>query len=398
MVWFVQDDSKSEHGMAAERGSAMHARRADQEATLETKDGPSGKPGVADDPVLRHQGPGGVGGVEPAKESHAPISTESQFGQEISLQQVAPEDLCLLYTDPQGEVQGPFLGVDIIGWFEAGFFGLELPVRLMDAPEGTPFSPLENIMPHLKPAVKVPPGFNSLKGVAEEGGESFHLKGDVQSSSLSFRLQDSLGGDVELERRESGFEPSLDIDLLGLTDTSKDVLGGDFRLGLNGGRTSSSRGGEGPFSFDSELVLCHFCTVSCLESMWSVPVVFGLCSRHVNPCPWDCVGMGSGMLFVDSPDCECVLFVVIMCLYLQFCRSDMPSEKPNAKGEKEVIAKGDESVEQTYSMRKRMSAFPRVDADISESPNVDLTQRFPQNEGLGSLPGTCANCDDEWRV
>jgi hypothetical protein len=73
----------------------------------------------------------------------------------------------------------------------------------------------------------------------------------------------------------------------------------------------------------------------------------------------------------------------------------MPSEKPNGKGEKEVVAKGDESVEQTF---EQMSAFSRVDVDISESPSVDLTQRFSQNEGLGSLPGTCANCDDEWRL
>jgi len=283
MHCFGQDDSKSEPDVAAEKGSAMHTRRADQEATLEMKDGPSvaGKAGIAEDPVPHHQVLAGVGGVEAPKESHVLVSTEAQFDQEPSLQQVSPEDLCLLYTDPQGEVQGPFLGVDIIGWFEAGFFGLELPVRLMDAPDGTPFSPLENIMPHLKPAVKVPPGFNSLKGVAEEGGESFHLKGDVPSSSLSFRLQDSLGSDGEMDRRGSGFEPSLDIDLLGLTDTSKNVLGGNFRLGLNG-RSSNSKGGEAPCSLDSELVLGHFCTVLWFESVRSVRLLLGRAVRPVN--------------------------------------------------------------------------------------------------------------------
>ncbi|URD94718.1 GYF domain, partial [Musa troglodytarum] len=60
------------------------------------------------------------------------------------------EELSLLYQDPQGEIQGPFLGVDIISWFEQGFFGTDLPVCLSDAPEGTPFQPLGEIMPHLK--------------------------------------------------------------------------------------------------------------------------------------------------------------------------------------------------------------------------------------------------------
>ncbi|XAR64363.1 hypothetical protein NMG60_11024670 [Bertholletia excelsa] len=63
---------------------------------------------------------------------------------------MSSEELCLYYLDPQGETQGPFLGVDIISWFEQGFFGTDLPVRLADAPEGTPFQELGEIMPHLK--------------------------------------------------------------------------------------------------------------------------------------------------------------------------------------------------------------------------------------------------------
>nr|DAD30492.1 TPA_asm: hypothetical protein HUJ06_009343 [Nelumbo nucifera] len=63
---------------------------------------------------------------------------------------IPPEELSLYYRDPQGEIQGPFLGVDIISWFEQGFFGTDLPVCLSDAPEGTPFQELGEIMPHLK--------------------------------------------------------------------------------------------------------------------------------------------------------------------------------------------------------------------------------------------------------
>lgn len=61
-----------------------------------------------------------------------------------------PEELSLYYRDPQGEIQGPFLGVDIISWFEQGFFGADLPVRLEDAPDDSPFQELGDVMPHLK--------------------------------------------------------------------------------------------------------------------------------------------------------------------------------------------------------------------------------------------------------
>ncbi|KAJ6825770.1 uncharacterized protein M6B38_375375 [Iris pallida] len=63
---------------------------------------------------------------------------------------IPPEELTLLYRDPQGDIQGPFLGIDIIQWFKDGFFGIDLPVCLSDAPEGTPFQPLGGLMPHLK--------------------------------------------------------------------------------------------------------------------------------------------------------------------------------------------------------------------------------------------------------
>ncbi|XP_055810601.1 protein ESSENTIAL FOR POTEXVIRUS ACCUMULATION 1-like isoform X2 [Solanum dulcamara] len=63
---------------------------------------------------------------------------------------IPPEELSLYYRDPQGEIQGPFLGADIISWFEQGFFGMDLPVRLEDAPEDSPFFELGDVMLHLK--------------------------------------------------------------------------------------------------------------------------------------------------------------------------------------------------------------------------------------------------------
>lgn len=61
-----------------------------------------------------------------------------------------PEELSLYYVDPQGVTQGPFVGADILLWFEQGFFGTDLPVRLADAPEGTPFQELGKVLPYLK--------------------------------------------------------------------------------------------------------------------------------------------------------------------------------------------------------------------------------------------------------
>ncbi|KAK8687179.1 hypothetical protein V6N13_086009 [Hibiscus sabdariffa] len=63
---------------------------------------------------------------------------------------IPPEDLSLFYLDPQGVIQGPYLGIDIITWFEQGYFGTDLPVRLADGLDGSPFHELGEVMPHLR--------------------------------------------------------------------------------------------------------------------------------------------------------------------------------------------------------------------------------------------------------
>lgn len=75
------------------------------------------------------------------------ITNERKHSSEIG---TPLEELSLCYLDPQGVIQGPFLGIDIILWFEQGFFGTDLPVRLSNAPEGSPFQELGDVMPHLK--------------------------------------------------------------------------------------------------------------------------------------------------------------------------------------------------------------------------------------------------------
>ncbi|KAL5199019.1 hypothetical protein ABZP36_002531 [Zizania latifolia] len=74
-----------------------------------------------------------------------------------------PESLSLYYKDPHGQIQGPFSGADIIGWFEAGYFGIDLLVRVANAPPDVPFLLLGDVMPHLRAKARPPPGFSTTK-------------------------------------------------------------------------------------------------------------------------------------------------------------------------------------------------------------------------------------------
>lgn len=102
---------------------------------------------VGDDTVMRRQ-PSAV--IDREREPH-------------KISQPSPEDLVLYYKDPQGEIQGPFAGSDIITWFESGYFGIELQVRLASAPADSPFSLLGDVMPHLRAKARPPPGFSTAK-------------------------------------------------------------------------------------------------------------------------------------------------------------------------------------------------------------------------------------------
>lgn len=246
LQWRLQDYSELERDVSAKESVHENAaKRSDQEGDSVMKDATSLGPKLGG---YEEQSSGRE--VHVPKESYVTRPTEAGFNPETSIHQVAPEELCLLYTDPQGEVQGPFYGVDIIGWFEAGFFGLDLPVRLMDAPEGTPFTALENIMPHLQSAVKVPPGFTSASKQSDESVESTHLKDEEYLSSISYRQQESLGTKNEMEHRGI-FDPSLDMELLGLTGGSKSMLRNEFQLRMSDRTASSKPGKRGRFGVTS---------------------------------------------------------------------------------------------------------------------------------------------------
>ncbi|XP_022777068.1 uncharacterized protein LOC111318448 isoform X2 [Durio zibethinus] len=95
-----------------------------------------------------------------------------------SLGRRTSEEFTLFYIDPQGNTQGPFLGADIIMWFEQGFFGLDLPVCLGDSPEGTPFQALGDILPQLK----AKNGHASIVNLNSWPEESGALGGNLEAS------------------------------------------------------------------------------------------------------------------------------------------------------------------------------------------------------------------------
>ncbi|XP_057470047.1 protein ESSENTIAL FOR POTEXVIRUS ACCUMULATION 1-like [Actinidia eriantha] len=113
----------------------------------------------------------------------------------------SPEDLLLYYKDPQGEIQGPFSGSDIIGWFESGYFGIDLQVRLANAPHDSPFSSLGDVMPHLRAKARPPPGFNAPK-------QTEIVDGSSRSNFSAFGMLHASSGDVNMMKADQRYKQS----------------------------------------------------------------------------------------------------------------------------------------------------------------------------------------------
>ncbi|KAA3475518.1 GYF domain-containing-like protein isoform 1 [Gossypium australe] len=135
-----------------------------------------------------------------------PISVEGNIAAHSLENAIPPEDMSLCYLDPQGVIQGPYLGIDIISWFELGYFGTDLPVRLANAPDGSPFQELGEVMPHLK----MNPGSASSVSAVARMQVPDHFEGSLEetiSSSASVPAQGSAIG-REQQQSLSPFEAS----------------------------------------------------------------------------------------------------------------------------------------------------------------------------------------------
>ncbi|MBA0635688.1 hypothetical protein Godav_005105, partial [Gossypium davidsonii] len=133
------------------------------------------------------------------------ISVEGNIAVHSLESAIPPEDMSLCYLDPQGVIQGPYLGIDIISWFEQGYFGTDLPVRLANAPDGSPFQELGEVMPHLR---MNPGSASSVSAVARMRVPDL-FEGSLEetiSSSASAPAQGSAIG-REQQQSFSPFEP-----------------------------------------------------------------------------------------------------------------------------------------------------------------------------------------------
>ncbi|MBA0714723.1 hypothetical protein Golax_013681, partial [Gossypium laxum] len=133
------------------------------------------------------------------------ISVEGNIAAHSLESAIPPEDMSLCYLDPQGVIQGPYLGIDIISWFEQGYFGTDLPVRLANAPDGSPFQELGEVMPHLR----MNPGSASSVSAVARMRVPDRFEGSLEetiSSSASAPAQGSAIG-REQQQSFSPFEP-----------------------------------------------------------------------------------------------------------------------------------------------------------------------------------------------
>ncbi|RLN23195.1 hypothetical protein C2845_PM07G33260 [Panicum miliaceum] len=138
-----------------------------------------------------------------------------------------PEELTLYYLDPQGGVQGPFLGADIISWYEDGYFGLELPVRLSQAPDDVPFRPLVEVMPHLgqKPQSHPPALCDESVESLDSAQSKFEVAIPTASSGKSDQASkwDSESNAVDPKRRDHDASLPSRTGWLSSPETGKDT-------------------------------------------------------------------------------------------------------------------------------------------------------------------------------
>ncbi|GJM96798.1 hypothetical protein PR202_ga13665 [Eleusine coracana subsp. coracana] len=118
------------------------------------------------------RGPGDASLTEPVEQSYTAPQKSQSIGDHIHgstakfMQQNNASDQGTKIdeiVDPQGQIQGPFSGSDIIDWFEAGYFGIDLLVSVSSAPPDAPLQLLGDVMPHLREKARPPPGFSTLK-------------------------------------------------------------------------------------------------------------------------------------------------------------------------------------------------------------------------------------------
>ncbi|TYI54394.1 hypothetical protein E1A91_D11G071300v1, partial [Gossypium mustelinum] len=99
-----------------------------------------------------------------------------------------PEDMSLCYLDPQGVIQGPKVIV-----------GTDLPVRLANAPDGSPFQELGEVMPHLR----MNPGSASSVSAVTRMRVPDRFEGSLEETISSSSAASAQGSAIGREQQQS---------------------------------------------------------------------------------------------------------------------------------------------------------------------------------------------------
>ncbi|KAL4978522.1 hypothetical protein BDW66DRAFT_129760 [Aspergillus desertorum] len=116
---------------------------------------------------------------------------------------VMPDRMRWIYRDPQGNIQGPWTGLEMHDWFKAGFFSPDLQIRKLEDPEFEPLAQLVRRIgnsrePFLVPQIGVPhgpePNASAWGGAAPTGSAQPPFPGSFPSfgTTLTAEQQNAL--------------------------------------------------------------------------------------------------------------------------------------------------------------------------------------------------------------
>lgn len=148
----MQDDQSRPESLGLDQSDPQHAERAGQ----------ASKPGSNS----ASQTPVSAVGSLPASLTHDPLQAQPPGGTVPAAQQrtmVMPDRMRWIYRDPQGNIQGPWTGLEMHDWFKAGFFSPDLQIKKLEDGEFEPLAQLVRRIgnsrePFLVPQIGIPHG------------------------------------------------------------------------------------------------------------------------------------------------------------------------------------------------------------------------------------------------
>jgi PERQ amino acid-rich with GYF domain-containing protein len=120
---------------------------------------------------------------------------------------VMPDRMRWIYRDPQGNIQGPWTGLEMHDWFKAGFFSPDLQIKKLEDPEFEPLAQLVRRIgnsrePFLVPQIGIPHGPEPSGGAPWTGTTTGTAQPPFPGSFPSFGTTLTAEQQNALERRK----------------------------------------------------------------------------------------------------------------------------------------------------------------------------------------------------